>query len=93
MVTGVFFYFSTASTVIVKASENQYNCHMSLLSFTVFCIEMYADYIGKPSPEIFELFAQTGLLDMLESDYEDLHGMSWEYLMQMFDEYLSEKSA
>ena len=29
-----------------------------------------------------------GLLAMLDSDYEDLHGMGMEYLMQFFDKYL-----
>jgi hypothetical protein len=30
----------------------------------------------------------SGLLELLDTDYEDLHGMSMEYLMQLFDEYL-----
>lgn len=33
-------------------------------------------------------FLKSGLLEMLESDYEDLHGMGMEALMQFFDEYL-----
>jgi hypothetical protein len=37
-------HFPTSSIVIAKPPENQYNRHMSLLSFTVFCIEMYAEY-------------------------------------------------
>jgi hypothetical protein len=43
------------------------------------------------SPEIYQKFAQTGLLELLKTDYEDLHGMSFEYLNQFFDEYLEEK--
>jgi hypothetical protein len=58
------------------------------LSFLSFCIEFYAEHTRTPSPEVYRLFVQTGLLDMLISDYEDLHGMSFEYLMQFFDEYL-----
>ena len=61
---------------------------MSKISFISFCIEYYADHIKKPSDEVYEIFKKEKLLDMLESDYEDLHGMSMEYLMQMFDEYL-----
>ena len=34
------------------------------------------------------LFDRTGLLKLLDEDYEDLHGMSMEYLMQFFDRYL-----
>ena len=59
---------------------------MSRLSFKAFCIEYYAQHIGKPSNEVYELFAREQLLDLLNSDYEDLHGMGLEYLMQVFDE-------
>lgn len=61
---------------------------MSLLSFITFCIELYAEHIHKDSTEVYRLFEESGLLKMLDTDYEDLHGMSMEYLMQFFDEYL-----
>lgn len=61
---------------------------MSRLSFKAFCIEHYAGHIGRPSNEVYELFAKEELLALLDSDYEDLHGMGREYLMQFFDEYL-----
>jgi hypothetical protein len=41
-----------------------------------------------PSPDVYNVFEKNGLLAMLDTDYEDLHGMSMEYLMQFFDEYL-----
>lgn len=62
---------------------------MSELSFKTFCIEFYSKHIQKPGPEVYELFRPSGLLDMLETDYEDLHGMGMEALMQFFDEYLA----
>ncbi|NLC42868.1 MAG: DUF3791 domain-containing protein [Clostridiales bacterium] len=65
---------------------------MSKLSFKGFCIEYYSNHIGKPSNEVYRLFKKEGLLDLLDSDYEDLHGMGMEYLMQFFDEYLGGKS-
>lgn len=61
---------------------------MSVLSFKAFCIEHYAERIGKPSNEVYALFAKEKLLDLLESDYEDLHGMGEEFLMNFFSEYL-----
>lgn len=61
---------------------------MSVLSFTVFCIEHYAAHRGISSPEAYALFKREGLLGQLRSDYGDLHGMGKEYLMQYFDEYL-----
>ena len=64
---------------------------MSELSFKTFCIEFYSKHIQKPGPEVYELFRISGLLDMLETDYEDLHGMGMEALMQFFDEYLAKE--
>jgi len=62
---------------------------VSKLSFQAFCIEFYSKHIQKPSPEVYALFAKSGLLDMLKTDYDDLHGMGMEALMQFFDEYLA----
>ena len=61
---------------------------MSKLSFKAFCIEHYGAHTGRPSNEVYEEFEKEGLISMLDSDYEDLHGMGMEYLMQFFDEYL-----
>ena len=61
---------------------------MGALSFQTFCIEFYSRHIQKPSPAVYAILSKTGLLDMLKTDYEDLHGMGMEALMQMFDEYL-----
>ena len=61
---------------------------MSELSFKTFCIEYYSDHTGRPGDEIYRLFKESGLLNLLKRDYEDLHGLGMEYLMQFFDEYL-----
>lgn len=62
---------------------------MSKLSFNTFCIEHYSHHIQKPSNEVYTMFKTSGLLDLLTTDYEDLHGMGMEYLMGFFDEYFS----
>jgi hypothetical protein len=64
---------------------------MSKISFQTFCIEFYSRHIQKPSPEVYELFRKSGLLEMINTDYEDLHGMGMEALMQFFDEYLAKE--
>ena len=64
---------------------------MSKVSFISFCIEYYAEHIGKPSDEIYKLFKQENVLEWLEEDYPDLHGMGMEYLMQLIDEFLGGK--
>ena len=61
---------------------------MSRISFKSFCVEKYASHIGKAGAEVYALFSASGLLKVLDEDYEDLHGMGWEVLMPMFDEYL-----
>ena len=61
---------------------------MSKLSFVSFCIENYADHIKKPGNEVYKQFRSEGLLDLLRNDYDDLHGMSMEYLMDFCDKYL-----
>ena len=66
---------------------------MSKTSFKVFCVEFYANHTGKTGPEVYDLFAKSGLLKELDDDYEDLHGMGMEALMQLFDNYLGKESA
>ena len=61
---------------------------MSTLSFIGFCVENYAEYIHRPSNEVYQLFRREGLLDFLRSDYGDLHGMSKEYMVQLCSDYL-----
>ena len=66
---------------------------MSKTSFKIFCIEFYANHTGKTGPEVYAEFEKSGLLRELDEDYEDLHGMGMEALMQMIDEYLGKESA
>lgn len=61
---------------------------MSKLSFQTFCIEFYSHHTGMSSNEVFSLFQREGVFRLLDEDYEDLHGMSMEYMMQFIDDYL-----
>ena len=61
---------------------------MSRISFISFCVGYYAKHINKSSNEVYELFKQEKVLDLLENDYDDLHGMGMEYIIQLIDEYL-----
>jgi AraC-like DNA-binding protein len=65
---------------------------MSRLSFKSFCIEYYAEHAGMSGTAVYRIFKENGLLSMLDTDYEDLHGMSWEYLMRLFDEYIGRRA-
>ena len=55
---------------------------MSRLSFKTFCIELYADYKSIPSNEAYVLFEKNGILNMLDEDYDILHGHGFEYVIQ-----------
>ena len=61
---------------------------MSRLSFKTFCIELYADQKSIPGNEVFTLFERNGILEMLDEDYEILHGHSFEYVIHDIEEIL-----
>ena len=61
---------------------------MSKISFIPFCVEHYAKHTGKTGDVIYDLFKREKLIELLENDYDDLHGMGMDYLMQFVDEYL-----
>ena len=65
---------------------------MNKTSFKTFCIEFYANHTDRTGPEVYVEFEKTGLLKELDDDYEDLHGMGLEVLIQLFDEYLGKRS-
>ena len=61
---------------------------MSRLSFKTFCIELYADHKSIPSSEVYTLFERNGIIQMLDDDYEILHGHGFEYVIQDIDEII-----
>ena len=61
---------------------------MSRLSFKAFCIEKYADYKSIPSNEVYTLFEKNGVLEMLDRDYDILHGFGFEYIVRDIDIFL-----
>ncbi len=61
---------------------------MSKTSFKVYCIENYSNHERIPSTEVFRLFESSGILEQLDTDYEDLHEMGKEWLMNYFDEWM-----
>ncbi len=61
---------------------------MGLITFLVMCIEFYAEHIHSDSSSVYSLFVRENIFDLLVNDYEDLHGMSTEYIMQLLDQYI-----
>ena len=64
-------------------------CLVSLLSFKAFCIEKYADYKSMPSNEVYKLFEKKGVIEMINRDYELLHGFGFEYVVRDIEQYIN----
>ena len=64
---------------------------MSELSFKAYCIENYAEYKNLSLSVVFEKFANSRLLKHLGTDYEDLHGIGKEFLMDCFDQWFGNR--
>jgi hypothetical protein len=41
-----------------------------------------------PSNEVYSLFEKNGVIDMLNRDYDILHGFGFEYIVQDIDRFL-----
>ena len=61
---------------------------MSKLSFKTYCIEKYAEYKNIPSNAVYKLFEENGVIEMLNRDYDVLHGFGFEYLVRDIDHFI-----
>lgn len=59
--------------------------------FIIMCIEQYSSAYEKDSQKTYEKMLKTGVMDELISDYEDLHGMSTDYLNSYINSLLEDK--
>ena len=75
------------ATLDLPLKENN-NLPMSRLSFKVFCIELYADHKSIPSNDVYTLFEKNGIIQMLDDDYDVLHGHGFEYVLHDIDQIL-----
>ena len=76
-----------------KDGKDKKDGQMSKTSFKAFCVEFYAAHVGKTGPEVYAEFEKSGLLRELDEDYEDLHGLGMEALMQLFDQWFEKGAA
>lgn len=53
--------------------------------WVVFTIELYAKHVNKQTNEVYKKLEKRGLINLLYNDYEDLHGMSPEYINDYLD--------
>ena len=64
------------------------NAKETINRFIIMCIEQYALHINKSSKESYVLLENNSILSELENYYEDLHGMSTEWLNDYFDKHI-----
>ena len=48
--------------------------------FIIICVEQYANSVNQPGAVVYKKMKDSGIIDELTNDYEDLHGMSFVYL-------------
>ena len=61
---------------------------MSKISFKTYCIELYADYKSIPSNKVYEIFDEKGILKMLDEDYDLIHGLGFQYVINEIEQVL-----
>lgn len=61
--------------------------------FIVMCVEQYASFVNKSSKTIYDQLNETGIIDELKEDYEDMHGMSTYSLNEYIDKRLKGRAA
>ena len=49
-------------------------------SFLIMCVEQYAYSVNRSSEEVYKEMTDKNIIKEMTDDYEDLHGMSTEYL-------------
>ena len=48
--------------------------------FVIMCVEQYASFVNKGSEVVYRALNENGIIKELIEDYEDMHGMSSEYI-------------
>ena len=59
--------------------------------FVIMCVEQYAGFKNKDSDTTYKQMFESGVIDELTNDYEDLHGMSTMWLNDYIDKLIEVK--
>lgn len=57
--------------------------------FVIMCVEQYASSINENSSATYKKMLNKGVIEELNNDYEDLHGMSFTYLNEYIDSLIN----
>lgn len=73
----------------IRATRTNSALDKKINRFIVMCIEQYASSVNQNSDVVYNKLYEAGIIDELKDDYEDMHGMSTQYLNDYFDKRLS----
>lgn len=73
-----------------RASKVNIEYEKKVNHFVIMCVEQYAASTKKDSNVVYKRIKESGILAELILDYEDLHGMSTEFLNQYIGGLLEE---
>ena len=80
--------FKETSLPTLRASRLNTARDKKINRFIVMCVEQYALLINKSSKIVYKQLLDGGVIDELKNDYEDLHGMSTEFINSFIDALL-----
>ena len=63
---------------------------MSRLSFKTYCIELFAERKSIPGNEAYKLLEKNSILEMLDEDYEILHGHGFDYILHDIEQIIED---
>lgn len=64
------------------------NLEQSINRFVVMCVEQYASFKNWSGKDTYQKLLSKGIINELEQDYDDLHGMSAIYLNDFIDKMI-----
>lgn len=68
-----------------RASRLNSKIDKQINRFIIMCVEQYANHSNISSENAYKLLLSSEVIKELQNDYEDLHGMSTEYLNEYID--------
>ena len=71
-----------------RASKAYSSKSKEINRFLVDCVEYYASFSNRSGENAYIEMKNKSVIDLLKIDYEDMHGMSFEYLCEFIDRML-----
>ena len=70
--------------------EKEFEIEKKINRFIIMCVEQYASSVNQSSRATYIKLHKAGIINELQDDYEDMHGMSTYSINEYIDKRLSE---